>query len=181
MSLPKHKKIKNILIICEGDEELDYLNRLKDLKVFNKNFSLENAGSISKISSKYIFHDHINDYRNIYVICDAEKEPYSELKKILKETNRKNVFFVNPCTLQLQILHFTNDYIRTSDKSKNSKIIKKIFGIDDYRATKDQRDKINKMINEENFNQMIERLKNISKKLEDVPSSNIIELFNKLK
>ncbi len=47
----KHK----ICIICEGNEEYEYLNRLKDLKVWNEqyDFSLVNAGGNGNIPARY--------------------------------------------------------------------------------------------------------------------------------
>ena len=180
MGFPKLKKIKDILIICEGEEEFDYLSRLKSLNVFSKNFKLENAKSISNLSSKYNYHKEINDYKRIYVICDADDEPHKALKKALREIDRKNVFWINPCSLQLQILHFSSELIKNAEKSKNEKIINKVFDIKDYRATKEQRDKINNRINAENFNIMMQRLKKLSKNINDIPSTNILELFEKL-
>ena len=49
--LDNHK----ICIICEGNEEYEYLKRLKDLKVWNKiyNISLVNAGGNGNIPARY--------------------------------------------------------------------------------------------------------------------------------
>ena len=47
----KHK----ICIICEGDEEYEYLSRLKKLSVWNDRYQviLDNAGGNGNISARY--------------------------------------------------------------------------------------------------------------------------------
>ena len=49
--LPKFLDNHKICIICEGNEEYEYLKRLKDLKVWNKQYaiSLVNAGGNGNI------------------------------------------------------------------------------------------------------------------------------------
>lgn len=49
--LPRVSDKHKICIICEGNEEYEYLNRLKDLKVWNEqyDFSLVNAGINEKL------------------------------------------------------------------------------------------------------------------------------------
>lgn len=49
--LPKFLDNHKICIICEGNEEYEYLNRLKDLKVWNEQYeiSLVNAGGNGNI------------------------------------------------------------------------------------------------------------------------------------
>ncbi len=49
--LPRVSDKHKICIICEGNEEYEYLNRFKDLKVWNEqyDFSLVNAGINEKL------------------------------------------------------------------------------------------------------------------------------------
>ena len=49
--LPKFLDNNKICIICEGNEEYEYLKRLKDLKVWNEQYaiSLVNAGGNGNI------------------------------------------------------------------------------------------------------------------------------------
>ncbi len=53
--LPKFLDNHKICIICEGNEEYEYLNRLKDLKVWNEQYdiSLVNAGGNGNIPARY--------------------------------------------------------------------------------------------------------------------------------
>ena len=49
--LPAFLSKDKICIICEGDEEYDYLNRLKELRVWNEQYEvfLDNADGLSLI------------------------------------------------------------------------------------------------------------------------------------
>ena len=53
--LPKFFDKHKICIICEGNEEYEYLNRLKNLKVWNEQYdiSLVNAGGNGNIPARY--------------------------------------------------------------------------------------------------------------------------------
>ena len=53
--LPKFLDNHKICIICEGNEEYEYLNRLKNLKVWNEQYdiSLVNAGGNGNIPARY--------------------------------------------------------------------------------------------------------------------------------
>lgn len=53
--LPKFLDNHKICIICEGNEEYEYLNRLKNLKVWNQQYdiSLVNAGGNGNIPARY--------------------------------------------------------------------------------------------------------------------------------
>ena len=44
-----------ICVICEGDEEYDYLSRLKDLNVWNEKYQIipDNAHGNGNISARY--------------------------------------------------------------------------------------------------------------------------------
>ena len=53
--LPKFFDKHKICIICEGNEEYEYLKRLKDLNVWNEQYevSLVNAGGNGNIPARY--------------------------------------------------------------------------------------------------------------------------------
>ena len=53
--MPKFFDKHKICIICEGNEEYQYLKRLKDLKVWNEQYdiSLVNAGGNGNIPARY--------------------------------------------------------------------------------------------------------------------------------
>lgn len=53
--LPKFSDNHKICIVCEGNEEYEYLNRLKELKVWCKQYDilLVNAGGNGNIPARY--------------------------------------------------------------------------------------------------------------------------------
>ena len=53
--LPAFLSKDKICIICEGDEEYDYLNRLKELRVWNEQYEvfLDNAAGNGNIPARY--------------------------------------------------------------------------------------------------------------------------------
>ncbi len=71
---------KRILIICEGSEEEDYFERLKECSVWSRDISVKvlNAKSIDAIIAHYQYHYQNGNYALIVVFCDTEKEPYTQ-------------------------------------------------------------------------------------------------------
>ena len=66
----KHK----ICIICEGNEEYEYLKRLKDLKVWNEQYDilLVNAGGNGNIPARYQDRYQNGTDELVLVFCDTE-------------------------------------------------------------------------------------------------------------
>lgn len=54
--LPKLWDKHRICVICEGNEEYEYLNRLKDLKVWKEKYDIVpvNAGGNGNIPARYL-------------------------------------------------------------------------------------------------------------------------------
>ena len=84
----KHK----ICIICEGNEEYEYLERLKYLSVWNAKYeiSLVNAQSNGNIPARYQDR-YQNGAYEVLVFCDTEKKPYEQYKDIKSKINRFHV------------------------------------------------------------------------------------------
>ena len=82
--LPKVKNTNTILIICEGDEEFDYLEKLKSLDIWSHDFSikLEKAESIDNISPIYANRFQNGSFLLIVVFCDTEKAPYKQFEAL---------------------------------------------------------------------------------------------------
>lgn len=179
-----------ILIICEGYEEYDYLKRLKSLRVWDENFCIEveNAKSIDNIFAKYQYKYANNNYKLILIFCDTEMHPYEQFETLKKQidgmhgnkASNKILFFCNPCTMQIVLSHFAKVNLKTNSKSKNGKLIENLLGICDYRATEKQREQLMQNINESNYRTMKNNLVGISDDCKDVPSTNILDLFNNL-
>ena len=186
-NLPLIKDSIKILIVCEGYEEYDYLNRLKSLNVWSHNFSIDikNARSIDNIASVYQYNYAANDYKLIVIFCDTEKAPYEKFlvmkEKIKAFHNKKSidsiVFFANPCTMQIILSHFANISLKSNLKSDNASTIKKLTGINNYVANENQRKAIINKINANNYQTMKNNIVGLSQNYETIPSSNVIELF----
>lgn len=188
--MPPIKNENRILIVCEGYEEFDYLQSLKANEVWNNLFSIDikNAGSIDKISAVYSYNYGSGNYKLIVVFCDTEKYPYEQFLALKNKINKFHgrrvadyvVFFANPCTLQIVLSHFDKVHLTSNAKSDNADIIKKLTGVENYRATSSQRAAIMKKITHKNYVVMEKNLADLSDTYTKIPSSNALKLFQPL-
>lgn len=186
--IPSNLSTNKILIVCEGPEEYDYLSKLKTLDVWSHEISvvLKPAKSLDNIKPIYEYHFQNGNYAIVFIFCDTEIEPYEQFKKLRKSIDKyhgKNiskdiVFFANPCTMQLVLSHFKNIKLDTNSKEKNSVYIKKLTGVESYRATQKQREEINNKINKENYSEMKKNIGLLKTDYENIPSSNFLELLD---
>ena len=91
--LPKFLDNHKICIICEGNEEYEYLKRLIDLKVWNEQYaiSLVNAGGNGNIPARYQ-----DRYQNVadelvLVFCDTEKKPHEQYEDIKRKSIKERM------------------------------------------------------------------------------------------
>lgn len=85
--LPKFLDNHKICIICEGNEEYEYLNRLKNLKVWNEQYdiSLVNAGGNGNIPARYQDRYQNGADELVLVFCDTEKKPHEQYEDIKRK------------------------------------------------------------------------------------------------
>jgi len=181
---------KKICIICEGSEEYDYFSKLIECNMFHQNykFKLKNARSIDNIAAVYQSEFQNDNSDLIIIFCDTEIEPYSQFKNLIKKIDKYHnkkiakdiVFFANPCTMQIILSHFGSIRLTSNSKAKNSQLIKKLTGVEEYQAKENQRDAIMKQVVSSNYSFMKANLTTISCKWEEMPSTNFIELLDKL-
>lgn len=83
--LHKHK----ICIICEGDEEFDYLSCLKSLNVWNDNYEvvLDNAKGNGNIPARYQDRYQSGSFEIVFIFCDTERKPYEQFEDIKRKIN----------------------------------------------------------------------------------------------
>lgn len=190
--IPPTNTRKRILIICEGNEEYDYIMRLKDC-IWNGNnnigISVKNAQSIDKISALFAYNYRSTNYNEIYIFCDTEEAPYEKfllLKNKINDiiNNKKQLngilFFANPCSMQIILSHFDKVALKSNKKSVNAPIIEKLTGVSNYKATDNQRKNIMKKIDSANYITMKDNIINLPTSYNNVPSTNCLILFNKL-
>lgn len=172
----KHK----ICIICEGLEEIKYLERLVELKVWNYiyNFKLIDAKGNGNLSSKYQYWYNSALYDIVLVFCDTDKN-YENIKHNINEieNNADNIIiFSDPCTMQIVIKHWTDKNIKTSIKKENAKLIEKCTGVKNYEGNKNQINAMMLKITIENYYKMKSRLgkfTNFGKFIENFENSNL--------
>lgn len=163
--IDKHK----ICIICEGNEEYEYLNRLKELEVWNGQYdiSLVNADGNGNIPARYQDRYQNGAYEVVLVFCDTEKKPYEQYEDIKRKISEFHgidnaasevVIFGNPCTLQIISKHWTDENLKSPAKPVNAPLVERYTGVENYKARKDQINEVMKFITLENFLDMRKRV-----------------------
>ena len=183
-------KGKRICIICEGYEELEYIETLKSKSVFSNKYEIitVNAKSINTIISRYQDRFQSDSYSLVLIFCDTDKKPYDKYIELKNKINRFHginiadeiIIFGNPCTMQIILSHFGEILLKSQSKSVNSKYIKELVGINNYKASKEQRKKLFGNIKRENYYKMKENISKLSIKDNDVPSTNILKFLERL-
>lgn len=189
--LPPKPNGHKICIICEGNEEYDYLFRLKELQVWRKQYSvkIKKAGSIDNISAMYQ-NEYANDnYELVLIFCDTEITPYEQYERLKQsltdlfgelEAAQLVIFFANPCTMQVVLSHFKAVKLQSNQKSQNRSLIKRLTGVEDYRAQEQQRDAIMKKITVNNYVTLKKNIAILSDDDKKTPSTNFLTLLNYL-
>lgn len=182
-------KGKKICIICEGYEEYDYMESLKNKCVFSNkyDFKLVNVKSINNIVPRYQEKYQSDSYSLVLIFCDTDKGPsdkYKEIKQKINDFHGRNVaneiiIFGNPCTMQIILSHFSQIKLSSQRKSVNSKYIEKLIGIKNYKATDEQRKMLFGKIKRDNYNTMKENLKSLSTNDEEISSTNFLRFIEK--
>lgn len=182
-------KGRKICIICEGYEEFDYIETLKSKGIFSNvyNFVTVNAKSINTIIARYQDRFQSSAYSLVLIFCDTDKGPSDKYKEIKQEINRFHrkdvadeiIIFGNPCTMQIILSHFAKIKITSQSKSVNSKFIKEYIGIDNYKATEQQRKELFGKIKRSNYEKMKENVAKLSTNDEDVSSTNILKFVER--
>lgn len=172
--LPKFSDKHKICIICEGNEEYEYLERLKALKVWNKQYdiSLVNAGGNGNIPARYQDRYQNGSYEVVLVFCDTEKKPYEQYEDIKQKINEfhgiddaanKVIIFGNPCTMQIITKHWTDASLKLPAKLVNAPLIKEFTGVENYKGRADQIKAVMECITVENYRDMIQRVSRLEK------------------
>ena len=168
--LPQIFMGSKICIICEGDEEYEYLEKLISLDVWSKKycFQLENAEGNGNIPARYQDKFQNGSYDLVLVFCDTDKKPYEQYVDIKRKINEFHgvenaanhvVIYGNPCTMQIITLHWDDVVLGSHKKKKNAPIIFNLTGIEGYKGRADQRQKLFARITKENYQEMQERIK----------------------
>ncbi len=180
----KHK----ICIICEGNEEYEYLNQLKKLKVWDDQYeiTLINACGNGNIPARYQdrFQNGIDEL--VLIFCDTERKPHEQYKDIKRKVNEFHgtnqasdaiIIFGNLCTMQIIVKHWTDDSLISSAKSKNTPLIQKYTDVKNYKGRADQIKEVMKHITKENYMDMKRRVNALDFDDSSIGSSNFTRLI----
>lgn len=189
--LPSFLSKNRICIICEGDEEYDYLSRLNELGVWNEQYDvlLDNADGNGNIPARYQDRYQNGSFEIVLVFCDTEKKPYEQYEDIKRKINEFHgvdnvaeeiLIYGNPCTMQIILEHWTDVRLRTPAKKINAPIIKEFTGVENYKGKKDQRKKVMEHITVGNFQDMFSRICEMENDDTVVGSSNFDKLVKYL-
>mgnify|MGYP005773676873 CR=1 FL=1 len=187
MKIPKGRRI---CIICEGNEEKDYMSALINKQVFSDNYCFVepiNAKSINNIFNRYTDRYQSNSYDLVLVFCDTDKGPSDKYKEIKQKINEFHgnkvadniVIFGNPCTMQIILAHFAEIKLTSQSKSVNSKYIEKYTGIVNYKANEEQRKELFGKINRRNYENMKKNVAKLSTDDNITSSTNILKFIEK--
>lgn len=172
--LPKFFDKHRICIICEGNEEYEYLKRLKDLKVWNEQYdiSLVNAGGNGNIPARYQDRYQNGAEELVLVFCDTEKKPHEQYEDIKRKINEFHgvdnaadevMIFANPCTMQIISKHWTDENLKSPAKPVNAPLIKEFTGVENYKGRADQIKAVMECITVENYRDMSQRVSQFEK------------------
>lgn len=168
--LPRFRDNHKICIICEGNEEYEYLDRLIALKVWSGQYdiSLVNAGGNGNIPARYQDRYQNGSYEIVLVFCDTEKKPHEQYVDIKRKINEFHgidhaadevIIFGNPCTMQIISKHWADENLKSSAKAVNAPFIQKYTGVENYKGRMDQIKKVMEYITAENYADMCRRMK----------------------
>src|SRR5699024_2120629 len=87
------------------------------------------------------------------------------------------VIFGNPCTMQIILSHFAEIKLISQSKTINSKYIKEYVGIDNYKATDEQRRELFSKIKRSNYEKMKENVAKLSTDDNVTSSTNILKFI----
>lgn len=186
--IPVIDRSHKICVICEGNEDYLYFDRLLQLNVWDKAYSFVpiNAKSASNIPARFQDVYQNDRYELILVFCDTDKYPYSQYALVKKKINNilnkkkaseKLIIFANPCTMQIILLHFGDVRLKNQGKKTNSETIEELTGVKNYDAHEDQIKEICGKIFKRTYADMRERVAEINNSDTTSASTNFIDFL----
>lgn len=181
--LPSIKSQTKICIICEGDEEYEYLERLKSLEMWNAKYDivLENADGNGNVPARYQDKYQNGAFDLVLMFCDTDRKPYEQYVEIKQKIDDFHgiegaadmvLMYGNPCTMQIVIQHWKEICLKSPAKKVNASIIEECTGVPNYKAREDQRASVFGQVTKENYAVMLERIRKLPNDDTVVGSSN---------
>jgi len=176
-----------VIVLGDGKTEKSYINKLKELDLFNNVHLKYEEGSELNFETK--IKEHANN-KNVIVIIDVDNAEsnsikYNAIKKLVDTKKYKGQIFFNNYSFELWLLNHIDYFSKpVTDKTQYDKEINDIFGIESWSKYKNERNRnqIMKLINHESIQTAVVNIKLLNKKKPfKNPSSNMDEWFNKIK
>lgn len=189
--LPSINNQTKICIICEGNEEYEYLERLKSLGVWDEKYdiSLENAGGNGNVPARYQDKYQNGSYDLILMFCDTDRKPYEQYVDIKRKIDDFHgvegaadvvLMYGNPCTMQIVVQHWKEVSLKSPAKKVNAPLIEECTGVANYKAKKEQLDNLFEQVTKDNYADMLERVKRLPDDDTVVGSSNFAKFMEGL-
>ncbi len=186
--LPSINTQTKICIICEGNEEYEYLERLKTLGVWDKKYdiSLENADGNGNVPARYQDKYQNGSYDLVLMFCDTDRKPYEQYVDIKRKIDDFHgvagaadevLMYGNPCTMQIVIQRWKEVCLKSPAKKVNAPIIEECTGVANYKAREEQRESLYELITRDNYADMLERVKKLPEDDSVVGSSNFAKFM----
>lgn len=177
-----------VCIICEGNEEYKYIDRLKELKVWNEQYevSLVNAEGNGNIPARYQDRYQNGAYEAVLIFCDTDKKPYEQYDDIKRKINEFHgidgianeiIIFGNPCTMQIILKHWTDEMLTSQAKQVNAPIIEELTKVKGYKGKENQIKEIMNCITPKNYSAMRERVKLLNQNDSIIGNSNFSKII----
>lgn len=189
--LPSINNQTKICIICEGNEEYEYLERLKSLGVWDEKYdiSLENAGGNGNVPARYQDKYQNDSYDLVLMFCDTDRKPYEQYVDIKRKIDDFHgvegvadavLMYGNPCTMQIVVQHWKEICLKSPAKKVNAPLIEECTGVANYKAKKEQLDSLYAKVTRDNYADMLERVKRLPNDDTVVGSSNFARFMEVL-
>jgi len=176
-----------VIVLGDGKTEKSYINKLKELDLFNNVHLKYEEGSELNFETK--IKEHANN-KNVIVIIDVDNAEsnsikYNAIKKLVDTKKYKGQIFFNNYSFELWLLNHIDYFSKpVTDKTQYDKEINDIFGIESWSKYKNERNRnqIMKLIDHESIQSAVPNIKGLNKKKPfKNPSSNMDEWVNKIK
>ena len=189
--LPELIPKTRVCIICEGDEEFNYLKRLDSIGVWDNHYEivLVNADGNGNIPARYQDRYQNDTCDIVFVFCDTDRKPYEQYVDIKNKIDvfhgivgiaNEIVIFGNPCTMDIIIKHWADVNLQSPAKKINAPIIERYTGIQNYKAKKNQIIELMNYVTKDNYYLMKKRVLARSSADNVVNSSNFNMLIDYL-
>lgn len=173
-------------IVCEGIADKIFLENLLKHLILKYDVKVEESGSLNKVLKKYRKIKSTFNEKEIFVFIDLDGKGSKNINYIKKEFRNNGykvpkIYFVNPVIEYFFVLAKENKHSMHTKKEDYKHAIKRLYGIESYVAAQKECEDIVSSIYGKEWTELIDRISKCSNEKDDLPSTNLGDLINKLK